>query len=116
VRGLSREKRSALIRDALQKDDDATLTAILGAQPFLSGLAQEDYDHYVRTYHEKKNPHLVRRLDLMNRFLEEIERNTPIVQAQFDKAAGATPSVMANLKSLDDQAQTALAELKAKRA
>jgi hypothetical protein len=115
VAKLDRKGRSAFMAEALERGDEPTLEAVLGAQPFLSGLTQVDHEHYTRTYHEKKNPHLVRRLDLMRRFLEEIERNTPIVHAQFEKAVGAKPSVVAQLKSLDDQAQAALAELKAKR-
>ena len=116
ARALDRKGRSAFMSEALERDDDATLTAILGAQPFLSGLTRVDHQHYTRLYHEKRNPVLVRRLDVMNRFLEMVERNGPIVQLQFDKAVGAKPSVVAALNQLDGQAKAALAELRAERA
>lgn len=116
ARGLDRAERTKLITEALANDDEMTLTAILGAQPFLSGLSQVDKDHYLRLFHEKKNPHLVRRLDVMNRVLEKLERNGPVVQLQFEKAIGAKPSVVANLNRLEGEAKAALAELKAERA
>lgn len=113
VAKLDRKQRSTFMAEALERDDGPTLEAVLGAQPFLSGLTPVDHDHYTRMYHEKKNPHLVRRLDVMNRFLEMVERNGPVVHLQFEKAIGAKPRTVENLKSLDDQAKAALAKLRA---
>jgi hypothetical protein len=113
VKALDRSKRSAFMNELLEQGDEASLAAILGGQHFLSGLTAIDHAHYLRLYHEKKNPHLVRRLDVMNRTLEMVERNGPVVHLQFEKAIGAKPRAVANLKSLDDQARAALAELRA---
>ncbi|HSX53890.1 MAG TPA: hypothetical protein VLG14_01205 [Sphingomonas sp.] len=112
LKSLSRSDREKFMTEALERDDVPTLEAILGGQPFLSGFTQIDHDHYVRTYHKRKNPQLVRRLDLMKRFLDEIERNTPVVHAQFDKAIGEKASVVAGLKQLEDQSKAAFAALK----
>lgn len=109
VRGLDRPKREAFMTEALERDDGPTLEAILGAQPFLSGMTSIDHEHYVRTYHTRRNPHLVRRLDLMKRLLDEIERNGPIVHAQFDKAVGANPK---HVSAIDRANEEALAALK----
>ncbi len=108
VRGLDRPKREAFMREALERDDIPTLEAVLGAQPFLSGLTAIDHEHYVRTYHTRKNPQLVRRLDLMKRFLDEIERNGPIVHAQFEKAVGAKPRVVEAIREANDRAEASL--------
>lgn len=105
---LDRPKRSALITEALESNDDATLTAILGAQPFLSGLSKEDHDHYLHLYHAKRNPHLVARLSVMTRFLEMVERNGPIVHAQFDKAVGAKPKAVKAITAANERAMNAL--------
>jgi len=113
AKALNRSEREKFMREALERNDEATLTAILGGQPFLSGLTSVDHEHYTRLYHVKKNPHLVARLDVMNRFLEMVERNGPVVHLQFEKAIGAKPSVVANLNKLNDQAQSALAALRA---
>lgn len=108
AKALDRPKRSALIREALENDDGPTLEAILGAQPFLSGLTEVDHAHYLRRYHTMRQPHLVRRLDLMQRFLDMIERNTTIVHRQFEKATGAKPEAAAAIKQANDRAMQAL--------
>lgn len=108
VRDLNRSDREKFMTEALDRDDGPTLEAILGAQPFLSGLTPLDHEHYVRAYHTQRNPHLVRRLDLMKRFLDEIERDGPIVHAQFDKAVGAKPSLVGALDKANEQALAAL--------
>ena len=48
--------------ELLEQGDEVSLAAILGGQHFLSGLTPIDHAHYVRLYHERKNPQLVRRL------------------------------------------------------
>lgn len=108
VKSLKRPEREAFMNEALERDDEATLTAVLGGQPFLSGLTQIDHEHYVRTYHVKKDPHLMARLDLMQRMLAMLERNSPVVHAQFERAIGAKPGVVAHLDRANEQALAAL--------
>jgi len=108
VRGLDRSKREAFMTEALERDDGPTLEAILGAQPFLSGLSPLDHDHYLRVYHTKKQPHLVARLDLMKRFLEALDRTPPVLMAQFEKAVGAKPKVAEAIRAANDRAMAAL--------
>lgn len=108
VRGLDRSEREKFMRAALDRNDEPTLTAILGAQDFLSGLTAIDRDYYLRQFHEKKRPELVRRLDVMNRVLGLFERALPIVHTAFDKAVGAQPSVVAKLEQANEQAKAAL--------
>lgn len=108
VRGLERHAREAFLSEALARDDEPTLTALLGAQPFLSGMTQLDQEHYLRLYHQKKRPDLVRRLDVMKRFRERLDGIGPIVHAQFTRAIGAKPGVVAALSRADEQARAAL--------
>ena len=60
AKALDRKQRSEFIAGALKGDDELTLTALLGAPPYLSGLTKIDQDHYLRLYHSKLNPHLGR--------------------------------------------------------
>jgi hypothetical protein len=113
VRGLKRPEREKFMSDALARGDEATLGAVLGGLHYLSGLTSEDHSHYTHLFHVKKNPQLVARLDVMRRVLAIVERNGPVVHLQFDKAIGAQPRAVADLKSLDDQAKAALAKLRA---
>jgi len=108
ARGLNRSERNKFMNEALEKDDGPTLEAVLGAQPFLSGLTQIDHDHYLRKYHEKNSPHLVKRLDLMKRFLEVLDRTPVVVQTQFEKAVGAKPRVAEAIRAANDRAVAAL--------
>ncbi len=108
VRGLDRSEREAFMRDALERDDEPTLTAILGAQSFLSGLTPLDHAHYLREYHTKKRPDLVRRLDVMERFRDRLERIGPVVHEQFSRPVGAKPNVVGALNVANEQALAAL--------
>jgi hypothetical protein len=108
VRGLNRSEREAFMRDALERADEATLTAVLGAQPFLSGLTPIDREHYLRQHHSKKRPDLVRRLDVMRRFADMLGRSGPIVHRQFEKAVGAKPAVVRAINEANAQAEAAL--------
>lgn len=108
VRGLDRSEREALMREALDRNDEPTLTAVLGCQPFLSGLTPLDREHFLRAYHSKKRPDLVRRLDVMRRFADMLGRTAPVLHAQFEKAVGAKPAALRAIQEADAQAQAAL--------
>lgn len=108
VRGLDRSEREAFMNDVLERDDVPTLEAVLGGQPFLSGLTPLDRDHYLRVFHTTKRPDLVRRLDVMQRFRDRLDGIGPILHAQFAKAIGAEPGVAAHLQLANDQALAAL--------
>lgn len=109
VRGLeTRGEREKFMRAALDTDDEATLTATLGGLPYLSGLTPEDRDHYLRLYHQKKRPDLMRRLDLMKRLQERLGGIAPVVHKQFERAIGAKPGVVTALKGQEDRALAAL--------
>jgi hypothetical protein len=104
----TRSEREKFMTAAFEANDDPTLEALLGGPHFLSGFTKLDHDHYVRTYHERRNPNLVKRLDLMNRFLTEIEKSPPILRTQFDKAVGAQHKVAEAIRVADDRATEAL--------
>ncbi|MDF7774045.1 hypothetical protein P1X14_02200 [Sphingomonas sp. AOB5] len=108
ARGLDRSEREAFMNATLEGDDEPTLTAILGAQSFLSGLTPLDHDHYLRLYHQKRRPDLVRRLDVMQRFRDRLDRIAPIVHEQFAKPVGAKPGIVAALSKANEQALAAL--------
>lgn len=108
ARGLDHPQRHKFIMDAIESGDSPTLEAVLGAQPFLSGLTAGDHAHYLRTHHVRKNPQLVVRLDLMKRFMDLIERNGPVVHTQFAKATGAGPAQVSAVSLANDRAVAAL--------
>lgn len=107
-KGLDRAAREKLLREAMEKGDGLTLTAVLGGPYYLSGMTEIDHQHYVRELHERDNPHLVRRLDVMNRFLAMLERGVRAMPAQFDKAVGATRHRAATIMAADQRMHDAL--------
>jgi len=108
ARTLDRKGREAFMREALNSNDEATLAAVLGAQPFLSGLTPLDQEHFLRNYHEKKRPDLVRRLDVMRRAQERLLDVRPILFTAFSKAVGASPVEAAAYLRADEAAKAAL--------
>lgn len=108
ARGLSTKAREAFMREALESGDDATVAAVLGAQPFLSGLTPLDKEHFLREYHTRKRPDLVQRLDVMRKAKERLDSTRPILFAAFEKAVGASMGDAAALMRRDDAAKAAL--------
>lgn len=108
ARSLDRKGREGLMRQALDNNDEATLAAVLGAQPFLSGLSLLDQQHFLRKYHERKRPDLVRRLDVMRRAQERLHDSRPILFAQFARAVGASPAEASGYLRADEAAKAAL--------
>jgi hypothetical protein len=108
VRGLDRAAREKFMVRAIESSDGPTLEAVLGAQSFLSGFTQIDHDHFLRSYHERHQPQLVRRLDLMQRLLDRFERSIGLIHKEFDKAVGAKPDFVAHLERANARAMAAL--------
>ena len=109
AKGLSRSEREKLLQSSLIAGDDPTLAAILGAQPFLSGLTDVDHAHFLNKYHTQKNPHLVRRRSVMVRVLALIYRSGPVLHKEFVRAVGAKPQ---DVNAIDLANERALAALR----
>lgn len=108
---LKEGERSKLIGEALAADDTATLDAVLGAQPFLSGMVQADRDHFIRLYHSKKSPHLVERLDVMKRVKDVMNNsgaNGPAFHRAFDLIRGAPAGEALAIEKANQRAVDAL--------
>lgn len=89
AKGLNATKRAELINEAFERGDDDTLQAMLGAQHFLTGMSSEEHAHYLRRYHEKRNPSLVARLSVMRAALTKFDTDGGKLFVEIDKARGA---------------------------
>lgn len=108
-RGLKPDERAKLLHEALEAGDNDTLQAILGAQPFLSGMSAAEQALYLHRYHERNNPALVGRLAVMRGAMEKLGRDATSVIAEVQKAVGAPP---AKVNAIDAANEAALAALK----
>lgn len=110
-KSLDGGQRSKLIREALEADDEATLQAVLGAQPFLSGMTAIDRDHFISIYHSKRQPHLVARLDVMRRVRDLMNTsgaNGAAFHRSFEKVVGAKPGEVRAIEKANERAVAAL--------
>ncbi len=111
AKGLDREDRARLIREAMEADDETTLASILGSPPYLSGLTNEDQAHYTHQYHARKNPHLIARLALMREVREKMDKtgaNGGAFHKAFEKVVGARPNDVRAIADANERAMAAL--------
>lgn len=109
VKGLGdRSAREKFMTDAETKNDEKSLAAVLGAPPYLSGFTQVDFDYFVHRYHAKRNPHLNKRVAMLEKTLERLDGITPIIHKEFRKPIGAEFKDFVAIRSASDKAMAAL--------
>jgi hypothetical protein len=101
VNELPAKDRTKFLEAALDANDDAALTAILGAPHYLSGIGKMEHTYYLRKLHEQRNPLVVKRLELTRKVIVHLERAMPIALGQVEKAFRST---FANAKDIKDRA------------
>lgn len=108
VRELSDDKRMSFLNDAMKRNDVVTLSAVLGAQPFLSGLTHEMQAHFTRSLHEKNNPQVAERIKVMRKALALVESRAGLIFSEIEKALGARWDVIQQLRKTQGNAAQAL--------
>jgi hypothetical protein len=91
VRDMDTAKRHQFIQDAMDNGDEQTVSSLLGAPPYLSGLTAEFQQTYTRMWREKTAPGMAKRLRAMTAAKDMIERNGPVIFSSMEKAVGAPP-------------------------
>jgi hypothetical protein len=107
MKGLTTDKRMALVRQAIDEGDHITATAVLGAPAYLSGFDPKMQAVLLRQYHERHNPQMAKRLKVMIGAREMIERNAPLVFEQLEKAVGMAPHKVKRLREAKNAAEQA---------
>lgn len=108
VKNLPNEKRHSFLENALKENDLPTLHAVLGAQPFLSGLTPQMQAHFTRALHEKSQPDLALRLNVQKRALELVAQRGPLVFKEIVKVMGADWKMVDKLRKAQSSAEQAL--------
>lgn len=91
VRDMSTEAKHKFIQEALDNGDEVTVSSLLGAPPYLSGLTADFQKTYTRMWHKRTSPDMAKRLRAMVGAKEMIERNGPLLFGAMEKAVGAPP-------------------------
>ncbi|WP_126665528.1 hypothetical protein [Croceibacterium ferulae] len=96
------------VRERINSGDDLSVSAVLGAPSYLSGLSDEMRTVLTRQWHERQNPALVQRLTLMRATLDKLNTDAGKVFIEMEKAVGADPSKVRNIGAAHEAAQAAL--------
>lgn len=88
LKGLSSKERGELLADALREKDGKTIIAVAGAPHYLSGISKERRALLTREWNELTQPEVVKRLGVMKRALELVDRNGPLILGQIERALG----------------------------
>lgn len=67
VKNLPREEKAAFLNEAMANNDHETLSAILSAPSYLSGLTPIEHQHQKTQFKKKQNPELFSRLELLRK-------------------------------------------------
>lgn len=98
VRDMPTEKRHKFIQKAIDAGDEKTVSALLGAPAYLSGLDANFQQTYVRFWNERSAPEVAQRLKAMKGAKQMIEERAGLVFKELEKAVGAPPHKAAALR------------------
>ncbi len=96
------------VQAAIQKGDALTVSAVLGAPSYLSGLTDEMHAMLLRQWHEKANPQAAKRHRAMLSVMEIIRNRGTLLHAELEKLVGASPAHAKALRDRNAAAEKAL--------
>lgn len=85
----SEQKRETLLRDAVDKGDLQTISAVLAAPSYLSGLTDTQHTNLQAQYYEIAQPELANQLAAIETALQTVTRALNILPNEFKKAGGS---------------------------
>ncbi len=108
VKGLPSDERFTFLRTLIADGDELSVSAVLAAPAYLSGIDNDTHALVTRTFHEHNNPALTQRLTLLKATLEKLNRDAPLVFGEIEKAVGAPASKVNEIDAADKAAREAL--------
>lgn len=106
-KSLETGKRMGFVQRAIAEGDEATVSSLLGAPPYLSGLTKEMQSILTRQWHERNSPALAQRLKAMVGARDLIFKRGGLVHSELTKAIGAPPHKVAALRAAKSKAEKA---------
>lgn len=108
ARDLPTEKRHQFLQQAIDEGDALTVSACLGAPPYLSGLDGNAQKTWTRMWHERATPELAHKLKAVRNAKAMVEERAPLIVGQVEKAMGADWGKVSELRKGNDKALAAL--------
>lgn len=90
-KSLSAKERSSALRDAIKKQDETTLRAVLSAPAYLSGLNPEEQNVYMHETNKAREPENFARLQTLQTALDRVNNiGLFTVHEQIEKGIGTS--------------------------
>lgn len=107
VKALPTSKRLGFIQDALAAGDAVTVSSVLGAPSYLSGIDAGMQAALLRQWHERNSPEIAQRLKAMKGARDLITNRGGLVFRELEKAVGAPPDKVKALREAKTAAEKA---------
>ena len=96
---LNTVERDKLMNEAMAAGDHTTLTAILGAPAYLSGMSPELHATYLRHYNEQRDPQSAKRLKVLKQAVALMQAKSQTFL--FKEVARAVVTLKVPLPAID---------------
>ena len=108
VKDMTTEERHKFIQEAIDAGDHTTVSAVLGAPSYLSGLDANFAKTYTRFWHERATPEVATKLKAVRNAKAAIEERGALLFKEVEKAMGSTWGKVQELRQGNDKALAAL--------
>ena len=109
VKAMQGLKGIDFVRAAIERGDADSVSAVLGAPPYLSGLTPEAQTTLLVMWNEKSNPVAAKRLRAMKGALHLLSTNAPKLHVELQKAIGAPAHEVAQFRAAKARTDKAFA-------
>ena len=107
AKGLATSERLSFMQRAIAGGDETTITALLGAPSYLSGIDVKTQEVFTRLWHERNSPEIAQRVRAMKGARDLIIDRGALLHGQFEKAVGVAPHKVAALRAAKNEAEQA---------
>lgn len=107
TKALSNEDRVKFISGAVKRGDTKTLTAVLGAPAYLSGLSDVEHHHHLRAYNISRAPDVAKRLEAMKAARDLLHERAPLLFKEIEKGIGSNWQKVQRLRQAKSEAEQA---------
>jgi len=107
VKALTTTEKHKFLQEAIDAGDEETVSAVIGAKHYLTGISVEMQTVLTRAWHTRQQPEKAKRLAAMQGARSLIEKNAPLVFAQLEKAVGMRPDKVKALRTAKNDAEQA---------
>jgi hypothetical protein len=114
LRGMKSEERNTLIRAAIFAEKPTAnqleiLQSVLGANHIVTGVSEVEQTLHIRTFNERTQPALSRRLDLMKKSLDILASIKPAtIVSNYEGAMRSKFSRASSIRGISEKSQAAL--------